>query len=61
MATVHGDVLPVAGLYAFLGAWTRLYGLVAMEVFGHLRWALTDVEPLFEAELAAFVRQLTSP
>jgi AcrR family transcriptional regulator len=58
MAAVHGNVLPVAGLYAFLGAWTRLYGLVAMEVFGHLRWALTDVEPLFEAELAAFVRQL---
>jgi AcrR family transcriptional regulator len=58
IVAVHGDALPVAGLYAFLGAWTRLYGLVAMEVFGHLRWALTDVEPLFEAELAAFVRQL---
>ncbi len=58
MAAVHGNVLPVAGRYAFLGAWTRLYGLVAMEVFGHLRWAITDVEPLFEAELAAFVRQL---
>ena len=47
-------------MYAFLGAWSRLYGLVALEVFGHLRWALTDVEPLFEAELEAFVRQLVS-
>jgi AcrR family transcriptional regulator len=57
---VHGDLLPPAGMYAFLGAWSRLYGLVALEVFGHLRWALTDVEPLFEAELESFVRQLIS-
>jgi len=57
---IHGDVLGPAGMYAFLGAWSRLYGLVALEVFGHLRWALTDVEPLFEAELEAFVRQLVS-
>jgi AcrR family transcriptional regulator len=55
---IHGDVLEPAGMYAFLAAWSRLYGLVALEVFGHLRWALTDVEPLFEAELEAFVRQL---
>jgi hypothetical protein len=31
-----------------------------LEVFGHLRWAVNDVEPLFEAELAAFVSQLTA-
>jgi AcrR family transcriptional regulator len=57
---IHGDVLSPAGMYAFLAAWSRLYGVVALEVFGHLRWALTDVEPLFEAELEAFVRQLVS-
>jgi hypothetical protein len=45
-------------MYALLVGWIRLYGLVALEVFGHLRWAVTDVEPLFEAELAAFVRDL---
>jgi AcrR family transcriptional regulator len=56
--TIHGDILSPAGMYAFLAAWTRLYGIVALEVFGHLRWALTDMEPLFEAELQAFVRQL---
>jgi hypothetical protein len=46
-------------MLTFLGGWTRLYGLVALEVFGHLRWAMDDVQPLFEAELAAFVRELT--
>jgi hypothetical protein len=30
-----------------------------MEVFGHLRWAMTTVEPLFELELAAFVAEMS--
>jgi AcrR family transcriptional regulator len=54
----QGDLtLEVA--YAFLSGWTRIYGLIAMEVFDHLRWAVTDPEALFETELAAFVAQLT--
>jgi AcrR family transcriptional regulator len=55
----HGGELPIGVLYVFLTAWVKLYGLVAMEVFGQLRWAMTDAEPLFEAETAALVRQLT--
>jgi AcrR family transcriptional regulator len=55
----HGPDLPLGVIYVFLTAWVRLYGLVAMEVFGQLHWAMTDAEPLFEAEIAAFVRQLT--
>jgi len=58
LVAVHGEDLPAGALAAFLAGWTRLYGLVAMEVFGHLRWAVTDVSPLFEAELAAFMRDL---
>ncbi len=56
----HGTDVPVQVIYAYISAWTRLYGLVAMEVFGHLQWAVTDVEPLFEVELAAFVAQLSA-
>jgi AcrR family transcriptional regulator len=55
----HGSGLPVEVVYAFLSGWTRLYGIVAMEVFGHLGWAVTEVEPLFELELAAFATQMT--
>jgi AcrR family transcriptional regulator len=58
MYAAHGDGLPPAAMYTLLIGWVRLYGLVALEVFGHLRWAVDDVEPIFEAELAAFVRQL---
>jgi AcrR family transcriptional regulator len=61
LVAVHGDDLPAGALAAFLAGWTRLYGLVAMEVFGHLRWAVTDVSPLFEAELSAFMRELQAP
>jgi AcrR family transcriptional regulator len=55
----HGPGLPVEVVYAYLSGWTRLYGLVAMEVFGHLGWAVTDVEPLFELELDAFAAQMS--
>jgi AcrR family transcriptional regulator len=57
----HGTELPVEVVYTYLSAWTRLYGIVALEVFGHLQWAVTDVEPLFEIELAVFVAQMVSP
>jgi AcrR family transcriptional regulator len=58
--SAHGTETPIEVIYAFLSAWTRLYGMVAMEVFGHLRWAVTDAEPLFELELAAFMAQVTT-
>jgi hypothetical protein len=34
---------------------------VTIEVFGHLGFALTDAEPMFEAMLADMRRQLTAP
>jgi AcrR family transcriptional regulator len=43
--------LPLGVMHVFLSCWIRLYGMVCMEVFGHLRFALDDPEPMFEAEL----------
>ncbi|MGK5674011.1 TetR/AcrR family transcriptional regulator [Micromonospora sp. URMC 106] len=54
----HGEV-PIEVAYAFLSGWTRLYGLVAMEVFGQLTWAVTEAEALFELELTTFTAQLS--
>ena len=42
----------------FLSCWVRLYGMVCMEVFGHLRFALADAGPLFEAEMRALGERL---
>jgi AcrR family transcriptional regulator len=50
--------LPLGAMYAFLSCWIRLYGIVCMEIFGHLRFALDDAEPMFEAELRALGEQL---
>lgn len=55
----HGDV-PIEVAYTFLSGWTRLYGLVSMEVFNHLQWAVTEPEALFETELAMFFQQLSA-
>lgn len=54
---VHG-ALPPGVAYAFLACWTRLYGLIATEVFHHLDWALTEPEKLFEIELTGLAGQL---
>jgi AcrR family transcriptional regulator len=56
MAGREGLEAPV--VFAFLSAWTRLYGIIAMEIFGHMGWAVTDPEAFFESELVGFIRQL---
>jgi AcrR family transcriptional regulator len=47
----RGAVLPVGALVSFLNAWIRLYGAVAMEVFGHLQWAVPNPTPMFDQTL----------
>jgi AcrR family transcriptional regulator len=43
--------IPLGLLRLYVAGWVRLYGLVAMEIFGQVDFMLSDVEPLFEAEL----------
>jgi len=43
--------LPLGVMAVFLSCWIRLYGMVCMEIFGHLRFALENPQPMFEAEL----------
>lgn len=38
--------------------WTRLYGLICMEVFGQLHWALQEVEAYFETQLCEMADSL---
>jgi AcrR family transcriptional regulator len=53
-----GVDLPLGAALIFLRCWVRLYGMVSLEVFGHLGFALDDAAPMFEitlAELAGLV------
>ena len=45
------DEMPPGAIYLSLTYWTRLYGLICMEVFGQLGWALDDAGAYFQAQL----------
>lgn len=53
-----GD-LPAEAAYVLLSGWTRLYGLISLEVYHHLGWAVTDPEAFFEAGLAGCLREIS--
>jgi AcrR family transcriptional regulator len=50
--------IPLGGFEIFLACWVQLYGFVALEVFEHLSFALTDPEPAFEAHLRTIASRL---
>src|SRR5690348_2661145 len=50
--------LPVGAILVFLRCWVRLYGLVSLEVFGHLGFALDDPSAMFDYTLAELAELL---
>jgi AcrR family transcriptional regulator len=54
-ATLGTDA-PTGALLVFLRCWVVLYGAVAMEIFGHLGFAIDDATPMFEFTLADLAR-----
>ncbi|MDN3356564.1 TetR/AcrR family transcriptional regulator [Actinomadura sp. DC4] len=50
--------VPLGVLRLYVSSWVRLYGLVAMEIFGHVHFMLEDPDPLFESELADVARTI---
>ncbi|GGL41444.1 TetR family transcriptional regulator [Nocardia jinanensis] len=50
--------LPPAGLALALRMWGRMHGLVALEVYGHLRPQSADPAKLFRVEMCELVREL---
>ena len=53
-----GADIPVGAVLTFLRCWTVLYGAVAMEVFGHLGFALDDPSPMFDLMLGDLARMV---
>ena len=51
-----GADLPIGAILSFVYCWTRLYGMVSLEVFGHLHFALEDAAPMFEITLAELAK-----
>lgn len=53
-----GTHAPEGAILVFLRCWMLLYGAVAMEVFGHLGFALDDPGPMFELTLGDLARMV---
>ena len=51
-SSTTGHELPLPLRYVFVRQWAKLYGMVTLEAFGHLSWALEDSLALFEEMLA---------
>jgi hypothetical protein len=49
------DVLSIGTAYVILQFWIRLYGQVALEVFGHFPFVVTNIDGFFEIMLAGLV------
>ncbi|MBA3524784.1 MAG: TetR/AcrR family transcriptional regulator [Geodermatophilaceae bacterium] len=45
------DPLPLGALSVYVSCWVRIYGLISLEVFGQLRFALTDIGPMYHLML----------
>lgn len=50
--------MPPGAIYVTLNAWTRLYGLICMEVFDQLHWAMQNARPFFERQLMQIALEL---
>lgn len=50
---------PAGACAVLLDYWCRVYGMISMEVFGHLSYALTDGGPLFDYVLDELSRVVT--
>jgi len=42
------DEISLGARWQFVNYWTRIYGTVSVELFGHLSWALDDSDAVFE-------------
>ncbi|MQA04110.1 MAG: TetR family transcriptional regulator [Streptosporangiales bacterium] len=47
--------VPVGLVRLYADAWSRLYGTVAIEIYGHMRFIVTDGQALFDAILKEYV------
>lgn len=56
-----GNRLPPEAVHVFLTCWTRIYGVLSMEVLQQLDFALDDVAPFYERQLQDLCESLGVP
>ncbi|WP_367133914.1 TetR/AcrR family transcriptional regulator [Saccharothrix sp. HUAS TT1] len=58
---VGEDVLTLGAVHHVTQSWVRIYGHVALEVFGRFPFAVTNPEPMFDSMLAQILGELGLP
>lgn len=53
-----GDQVGPGGRWQFVTYWSRIFGTVSIEVFGHLSWATANPEAVFERMLAGIAADM---
>ncbi len=54
-ATLPAGGLPLGALHVFLTCWTRLHGMVSLETFDHLDFALDNPDSFFQQQIRELV------
>ncbi|XVV03825.1 TetR/AcrR family transcriptional regulator [Actinosynnema sp. CA-248983] len=55
---VDPEVLPLTAVYHITQSWVRLYGHVALEVFGRFPFAIGNHEPMFDSMLREILAEM---
>lgn len=55
---VDETALPLAAVYHITQSWVRIYGHVALEVFGRFPFAVSNPEPMFDSMLAQILGEM---
>ncbi|MEU4764105.1 TetR/AcrR family transcriptional regulator [Actinosynnema sp. NPDC023794] len=55
---VDESVLPLGAVYHITQSWVRIYGHVALEVFGRFPFAVSNPEPMFDSMLAQILGEM---
>jgi hypothetical protein len=50
--------MPMSLYYLMTLLWTRIHGIVMLEIFGHLAPSIGDVDTFFTREIAIFLDNL---
>lgn len=54
-ANYYASTYPPAVFYTGLVGWATMHGVVALEVFGHMRYTLADPDAFYEGQMVAYL------
>ncbi len=60
LIVAYGFPIPVLPFYVGMVIWTRIHGIIMLELFNHLAPSIGDVTPFYQAQISHAMRELLS-